>query len=232
MNEDNNKVYNRTGERLFTIANADLLLNKDLTVNDKMIYLYLKLYGGQNRLAFTGLERMSEEISLSVNTIKKSLRNLEDKKYIKITKQKQKHGYFLNNYHIFDPYNKNQYCDADKKFDEVENKRNDKTKLKNDEIDKEFEEWWEIYNKKKDKKAALTKFKTVRKKFDFETVMNGTKDYLKTISDKQYQKHPKTFLNNESFNNDYTEDYNIKSENIKKLKENSDNWIDEMLGGI
>lgn len=108
MSKEINHIYNETGEKPFTIANSDLLLNKDLTVNDKMIYLYLRLYGGQNRLAFTGLERMSEEINLSINTIRKSLKNLEGKKYIKITKEKQKHGYYLNNYHIFDPYNNNQ----------------------------------------------------------------------------------------------------------------------------
>ncbi|HIS18998.1 MAG TPA: helix-turn-helix domain-containing protein, partial [Candidatus Coprovivens excrementavium] len=108
MSKETNHIYNKTGEKPFTIANSDLLLNKDLTVNDKMIYLYLRLYGGQNRLAFTGLERMSEEINLSINTIRKSLKNLEGKKYIKITKEKQKHGYYLNNYHIFDPYNNNQ----------------------------------------------------------------------------------------------------------------------------
>ena len=36
--------------------------------------------------------------------------------------------------------------------------------------------------------------------------MNGTKDYLKTITDKQYQKYPKTFLSQESYMNDYSQD--------------------------
>lgn len=99
-------------------------------------------------------------------------------------------------------------------------------------IENQFEEWWNLYNKKLDKKTALTKFKTVRKKYEFETIMNGTKAYLKTITDKQYQKHPKTFLNNKSFNNDYSEYYNTKGNNDKSGKESDNNWIDEMLGGI
>ena len=44
--------------------------------------------------------------------------------------------------------------------------------------------------------------------------MNGTKDYLKTITDKQYQKHPKTFLNNESYLNDYSKE--IPNDNKNK----------------
>lgn len=35
--------------------------------------------------------------------------------------------------------------------------------------------------------------------------MNGTQAYLKTITNKQYQKYPKTFLSQESFLNDYSE---------------------------
>lgn len=99
-------------------------------------------------------------------------------------------------------------------------------------IESQFEEWWNLYNKKLDKKTAMTKFKTVRKEYDFDTIMNGTKEYLKTITDKQYQKHPKTFLNNKSFNNDYSEYYNTKRNNDKNVNQSDNSWIDEMLGGI
>ena len=36
--------------------------------------------------------------------------------------------------------------------------------------------------------------------------MQGTREYLKTIKDKQFQKDPKTFLHNESYKNDYSDD--------------------------
>ncbi|EOA9136442.1 TPA: helix-turn-helix domain-containing protein [Staphylococcus aureus] len=74
----------------------------------------------------------------------------------------------------------------------------------------QFEEWWKLYNKKKDKKMSFTKFKSCLKKHSFEQIMQGTREYLKTIIDKQYQKHPKTFLTNESYMNDYSEE--IKAE--------------------
>ncbi|HAR6651415.1 TPA: helix-turn-helix domain-containing protein [Staphylococcus aureus] len=74
----------------------------------------------------------------------------------------------------------------------------------------QFEEWWKLYNKKKDKKMSFTKFKSCLKEHSFEQIMQGTREYLKTITDKQYQKYPKTFLTNESYMNDYSEE--IKAE--------------------
>ena len=69
-----------------------------------------------------------------------------------------------------------------------------------------FEEWWKLYDKKLDKKKAFSLFKSALKKHEFETIMNGTKEYLKTITDKQYQKYPKTFLSQESYLNDFSEE--------------------------
>ncbi|OHQ79520.1 hypothetical protein HMPREF2741_10125 [Staphylococcus sp. HMSC074C12] len=69
-----------------------------------------------------------------------------------------------------------------------------------------FEEWWELYDKKLDKKKAFSLFKSALKEHEFETIMNGTKEYLKTITDKQYQKYPKTFLSQESYLNDFSKE--------------------------
>ncbi|MCH8673909.1 replication protein [Staphylococcus lugdunensis] len=69
-----------------------------------------------------------------------------------------------------------------------------------------FEEWWKLYDKKKDKKLTFSKFKSCLKKHSFEQIMQGTREYIKTIKNKQYQKYPKTFLTNESYMNDYSEE--------------------------
>ncbi|HHW9543840.1 TPA: hypothetical protein ACU3IC_002793 [Staphylococcus aureus] len=80
----------------------------------------------------------------------------------------------------------------------------------------QFEEWWKLYDKKKDKKMSFTKFKSCLKKHSFEQITQGTREYLKTITDKQYQKYPKTFLTNESYMNDYSEE--IKETGIDQLE--------------
>ena len=69
-----------------------------------------------------------------------------------------------------------------------------------------FEEWWKLYNKKRDKKISYKKFEKCLKKHSYEEIMQGTREYLKTIKDKQFQKDPKTFLHNESYKNDYSDD--------------------------
>lgn len=89
-------------------------------------------------------------------------------------------------------------------------------------IESEFNEWYELYNKKKDRKAAFTKFKTARKKHEFDVIMNGTTEYLKTITDKQFQKYPKTFLHNESFLDDYSDV--VTTDNTEMQ------YYDELLG--
>ena len=69
-----------------------------------------------------------------------------------------------------------------------------------------FEEWWKLYDKKRDKKISFKKFEKCLKQHSFEEIMKGTRIYLKTIKDKQYQKDPKTFLHNESYMNDYSDE--------------------------
>ena len=71
----------------------------------------------------------------------------------------------------------------------------------------EFEQFWNIYPKKVDKKKALKSFKTAIKNHSLETILHGTEKYsLQTQkTDRQFIKHPSTFLNNESFIDGYEE---------------------------
>lgn len=87
-----------------------------------------------------------------------------------------------------------------------------------------FDQWWNLYDKKLDKKKAFSLFKSALKKHDFETIMNGTKAYKQTITNKQYQKYPKTFLSQESYMNDY-------SEEIPKTAEENNNsdYLSQLL---
>ena len=86
---------------------------------------------------------------------------------------------------------------------------------KADALNEEFDKWWELYGKRGNRKPALQKFKTCRKKHSFDQIINGTKEYLKTVTDKKFQKHGSTFLNAEGYMDDYTQDanYNIGASN-------------------
>ncbi|GAA3723005.1 hypothetical protein GCM10022378_11340 [Salinicoccus jeotgali] len=68
-----------------------------------------------------------------------------------------------------------------------------------DAIESDFEKWWNLYDKKLDKKKVKSIFKRCHKKHGYEAIKKGTEAYLRTVTDKQFQKYPTTFLNAESY---------------------------------
>jgi predicted phage replisome organizer len=65
----------------------------------------------------------------------------------------------------------------------------------------EFERFWNLYPRRVDKKKAFKAFKSVIKQHSIESIVNGTEKYAQSVqkTEKQFIKHPATFLNNESF---------------------------------
>lgn len=82
-----------------------------------------------------------------------------------------------------------------------EDKNKSKKEDKNNIYSNEFEQFWSIYPRKVDKKKALKSFKVAVKNHSLKTIIDGTRKYAKQVekTDKQYIKHPTTFLNNDSF---------------------------------
>jgi hypothetical protein len=76
-----------------------------------------------------------------------------------------------------------------------------------------FERFWNLYNKKVDKKKTEQKWM----KLDIETmekIIAIVPDYVKVHHEERYRKHPATFLNNESWNDE-----------LKPKQTASDNWL-------
>lgn len=61
-----------------------------------------------------------------------------------------------------------------------------------------FDGFWNIYNKKIGKSKCADKWAKISNS-DKELIMKNLPDYLASIKDKQFQKHPLTYLNNESW---------------------------------
>jgi hypothetical protein len=79
---------------------------------------------------------------------------------------------------------------------------------KDDELLKnEFNRFWDIYPKKVDKKKAFEKFKTSSKEHGTDKIIEGAEKYAKECevkkTEKQFIKHATTFLNAESFLNEF-----------------------------
>ncbi len=86
-------------------------------------------------------------------------------------------------------------------------------------IDNLFNNFYNKYPNKKSKTKALISFKKALKKVSFEKLMDGLENYLKEIeikkTEKQYIKHPATWLNQEC----WLDEYENKESNKDKLLE-------------
>ena len=67
-----------------------------------------------------------------------------------------------------------------------------------------FERWWELYDYKKAKsKTEISWNRHVKKEF-VEVIINHTKQYVEATPEKQFRKHPTTYLNQHSWNDEIT----------------------------
>lgn len=67
-----------------------------------------------------------------------------------------------------------------------------------------FDEFWDLYDKKKSKPEAKKKFELALKKESFENIMLGLQSYVKSRgTDTTYWKHPATWLNKECWNDEH-----------------------------
>lgn len=100
-------------------------------------------------------------------------------------------------------------------------------------IESQFNEWWNVYNKKKDKPKAFIAFKKVMKKPIYDILLSKTKEYVSGFTDPNdtFKKHPTTFLNAFDVDNDYTpqmkggQKYGTAGTNHQSSrKDNNDDW--------
>tara|TARA_Y100001973_G_C4993232_1_gene229981 strand:+ start:37 stop:582 length:546 start_codon:yes stop_codon:yes gene_type:complete len=69
-----------------------------------------------------------------------------------------------------------------------------------------FEEWYELYNYKKGFSKARTSWRRhVKKEELVEEIMIHTKKYVASTPEKQFRKHPTTYLNQHTWNDEITE---------------------------
>lgn len=93
------------------------------------------------------------------------------------------------------------------------------------EREEQFNKFWELYNKKVDKKKTLSKFLKL-KDSDIKKIAETIKNYISINNDVKYRKNPLTYLNSEAWNdeivlNNNTNSFN-SSEKVINLFNNSD----------
>lgn len=220
-----------------------VMKDTNIDIEAKALYSYLSAYAGSSETAFPGINLICHELNISDKRFKKYRKQLEDNGYLSVERERTNNGFSKNIYTIeHNPVSGNfvpvqnftgrnvtgQNVGTTINSSTINNNTNNSKTINNSATDvtrEHFEEWWKLYDKKLDKKKAFSLFKSALKEHEFETIMNGTREYLKTITDKQYQKYPKTFLSQESYLNDFSEELQPSGmDQLNRMKYDESYW--------
>lgn len=96
----------------FLKVDLDLIEYENLTANELRVYLYLLTkYNTEKKCAYPSLETISEKINMSLSTVKRAIKKLEELEYVTVEKRKGLSGNF-NIYkdmkHLIDNITKNK----------------------------------------------------------------------------------------------------------------------------
>lgn len=220
-----------------------VMKDTELSIEAKAIYAYLTSYAGGKDTAFPSVSLICHELNISKNRFYNHRKELVEKEIISVKRERTDNGFSKNIYTINHHFVRLNFVDiqnVDIQNVDIQNKdtKNNSTKNNNiknnnnknntsatDVTRERFENWWKLYDKKLDKKKAFSLFKSALKKHSYEIIMEGTREYLKTITNKQYQKYPKTFLSQESYMNDFTEETQPTGQDqLERMKYDPSYW--------
>ena len=217
--------------------------DRNISVEAKALYSYLSAYAGADESAFPSVDLIKHELGIGKHRFLRAKNELIDNGYLTVDRKQTKNIYGSNLYTLFHSPRQADGRPVDDRpaYDRpVDSQPTTNNSITNNSITsnsktinnsatdvtrERFEEWWELYDKKLDKKKAFSLFKSALKEHEFETIMNGTREYLKTITDKQYQKYPKTFLSQESYLNDFSEELQPSGmDQLNRMKYDESYW--------
>ena len=79
----------------FLKLSHELITDKNITSNEFRVYTYLlSLYNEEKDCSYPSIDVISERLNISISTVKRSIKRLEDLKYISIEKRKGLAGNF------------------------------------------------------------------------------------------------------------------------------------------
>lgn len=190
---------------------AEVRYDADLTGDEKILYAEITALSNKHGYCYASNDYFAKLFSVTDVTVSRRLKKLKDKGYLKIIYKRS--GTVVTNRKVYpltqtitavnNPDNGPLTDEATAVNRTVkENTITNNTIANNNITLKEherFEDWWNLYDKKKARPAAVKSFDKVIQKYEYEIIEAGTKEFLKTVTSKQYQPYPATFLNQERF---------------------------------
>lgn len=220
-----------------------VMKDRNISIEAKALYSYLSAYAGADESAFPSVDLIKHELGIGKHRFLRAKNELIDNGYLTVDRKQTKNIYGSNLYTLFHSPRQADGRPVDDRpaYDRpVDSQPTTNNSITNNNITsnsktinnsatdvtrERFEEWWKLYDKKLDKKKAFSLFKSALKKHEFETIMNGTREYLKTVTNKQYQKYPKTFLSQESYLNDFSKELQPSGmDQLNRMKYDESYW--------
>lgn len=208
-----------------------VMKDTNISIEAKALYSYLSAYSGADESAFPSVDLIKHELNIGKHRFLRAKNELISSGYLNVSRKQSNNIYGSNLYTLF--HNPRQADDRpvdDRPIDgrpvdsqpttinssTINNNTNNNQTINNSATDvtrDQFEQWWNLYGKKKGKDSCYPKFKKRVKEDSFEKVMEGTRLYLKTIKDKQFQKYPLTFLNQRTYKDDFSDELEPETDN-------------------
>lgn len=220
-----------------------VMKDTNISIEAKALYSYLSAYAGADESAFPSVDLIKHELNIGKHRFLRAKNELIDSGYLSVDRKQTNNIYGSNLYTIFHNPRQVNHRPVDHRPVDDRPVDNQPTTINSSTINsitnnsqtintsatdvtrERFENWWKLYDKKLDKKKAFSLFKSALKKHSYETIMEGTREYLKTITNKQYQKYPKTFLSQESYMNDFTEEMQPTGQDqLERMKYDPSYW--------
>ena len=217
----------------YAIIPANVRYDKELPPNAKLLYGEITALCNEKGYCWATNSYFSDLYKVHNKSISRLISQLEKKGYITIEmimegkEVKSRHIYIAPSNNNEDTYPQKSVEGSNKNVTRgsneivTENTTSFNTTNNTNAYSNEFERFWNVYPRKVDKKKALKSFKTCLKNNDIETIIKGTEKYALQVksTDKQYIKHPATFLNNESFIDGFEEAKQQEQPKQPKFKE-------------
>ena len=158
-----------------------------------------------------GRHKAEEELFIDGSTIYKSIQKLQKLEMIEIKSNNQYSVITICNYNTYQsPENyevttkeqpSNNQVTSKEQVSNTTKKDNKDNKDKNNNKQKEFNIFWDAYNKKVDNKKCKDKFLKLTDT-EVEKILNVVEKYVKSTPDPKFRKNPLTWLNGKCWNDE------------------------------
>lgn len=166
-------------------------------------YEIVKLKKGQ---FITGRKKLSLETGISESKIERILKVFESEQQIEQQTNSRNRLISIVSWDKFqqsEQQKDSKWTASGQQVNTNKNEKNYKNEKNIIEVYPTFEDFWNLYDNKKDKEVCKPKWEKLTQK-EKEDIMNYLPAYIQSTPDKQYRKNPKTFLSNKSWNNEIT----------------------------